>query len=137
MELQPDRPRSLAILPVVYVGPELAPAVIRALRSSGIGLLGFSSARPALRLLQQCRVQAILYGGPSAEGLDLFGHTGTPLIVLAGGKGAGGDRGFTPGDGEADWAADGAIVIDAHSDPTTMAALIRHTLLERVPWIPS
>jgi hypothetical protein len=112
---QPD------VLPVLYVGPPLQPAVMRHLWQAGIGLLIFTAITPALRFLRHARVSAVLYGAVDLRGVEAFVATDTPVILLAAGEGGRG--------------CDSVTIIDRHSDPATMAALIRHAVMRRVAWM--
>lgn len=115
-----DRPSS-SLLPVLYVGAELPGAVLRELRAAGIGLLQFATATPALRLLKHCRVAGVLCHAPGLEDVDELRRQQVPVILFALGSG--------------DWEAEGVTVVDFRSDPATVAALVRHALLERSFWV--
>jgi hypothetical protein len=109
------------MLPVLYVGPPLRPAVMRYLWSAGIGVLAFTAIAPALRFLRHARVSAVLYGVLDVRAVEAFMATDTPVIVLAAGKG--------------DQSSDSVTVIDRQSDPATIAALVRHAVMRRAAWM--
>ena len=112
-----------SLLPVVYVGTDATIALVTRLASEGIGVVVAPTVQRGLRLLQEFRVAAVVFGLADLHGAARLAATGTPVILLAA--------------DEAVWDRANVTVVNRKIDVAVLAAVIRrvsaHAAAEEPP----